>query len=377
MMRKSFRLNTKCVKYENANILPEGTMEDALCASNFQKEKQGKIFEIKRPAFKAGIQKTKQSNPHFESIRTGTGNYNIQRNNFLAPGIKGREVIDFEKLQLQDIESAGIKVQLGDKTLQQLFGIQVKDPTDKAWLDEYNRRKTAGESDEQINAMPPFGRPQRKVNKNVNFASQGLALDDRLELLKTAMSSNHIENQAELAKISTSVALILGDQKTLEALTTNNLDEIRNIANRLNIPKDYVSAGFNERLVSWEQYQKNMGVINMFLLNVAPKNRLNYPVKNEAGDKYIKITSILGTLKGKGGRYLDLLERQIISQDRAKELADAGIDNGTLNDITKDQVPGGWVASGMNPSTDFTALLTRKGLRGSDPTNIPVGPGSP
>jgi len=377
MMRKSFRLNTKCVKYENANILPEGTMEDALCASNFQKEKQGKIFEIKRPAFKAGIQKTKQSNPHFESIRTGTGNYNIQRNNFLAPGIKGREVIDFEKLQLQDIESAGIKVQLGDKTLQQLFGIQVKDPTDKAWLDEYNRRKTAGESDEQINAMPPFGRPQRKVNKNVNFASQGLALDDRLELLKTAMSSNHIENQAELAKISTSVALILGDQKTLEALTTNNLDEIRNIANRLNIPKDYVSAGFNERLVSWEQYQKNMGVINMFLLNVAPKNRLNYPVKNEAGDKYIKITSVLGTLKGKGGRFLDLFERQIISQDRAKELADAGIDNGTLNDITKDQVPGGWVASGMNPSTDFTALLTRKGLRGSDPTNIPVGPGSP
>jgi len=377
MMRKSFRLNTKCVKYENANVLPEGTMEDALCASNFQKEKQGKIFEIKRPAFKAGIQKTKQSNPHFESIRTGTGNYNIQRNNFLAPGIKGREVIDFEKLQLQDIESAGIKVQLGDKTLQQLFGIQVKDPTDKAWLDEYNRRKTAGESDEQINAMPPFGRPQRKVNKNVNFASQGLALDDRLELLKTAMSSNHIENQAELAKISTSVALILGDQKTLEALTTNNLDEIRNIANRLNIPKDYVSAGFNERLVSWEQYQKNMGVINMFLLNVAPKNRLNYPVKNEAGDKYIKITSVLGTLKGKGGRFLDLFERQIISQDRAKELADAGIDNGTLNDITKDQVPGGWVASGMNPSTDFTALLTRKGLRGSDPTNIPVGPGSP
>jgi hypothetical protein len=377
MMRKSFRLNTKCVKYENANVLPEGTMEDALCASNFQKEKQGKIFEFKRPAFKSGIEKTKQSNPHFKNIRTGTGNYNIQRNNFIAPGIKGREVIDFEKLQLQDIETAGIKVQLGDKTLQQLFGIQVDDKTDKAWIDEYNRRKAAGESDAQINAMPPFGRPQRKVNKNVNFASQGLALDDKLELLKTAMSSNHIENQAELAKISTSVALILGDQRTLEALTTNNLNEIRNIANRLNIPLDYVSAGFTERIVSWEQYQLNMGVINLFLLRVAPQNRVNYPVKNEAGTKYIKITSILGTLKGKDGRYLDLLERQIISQDRAKELADAGIDNGTLNDIPASQVAStGWVASGKNPMTDFPQIKAPLGP-GDVLPNIPVGPGSP
>jgi hypothetical protein len=198
-----------------------------------------------------------------------------------------------------------------------------------------------------------------------------------MTLLKTAMTSNHIENKAELAKISTSVALILGDQRTLEALTTNNLNEIRNIANRLNIPLDYVSAGFTERIVSWEQYQLNMGVINLFLLRVAPQNRVNYPVKNEAGTKYIKITSILGTLKGKDGRYLDLLERQIISQDRAKELADAGIDNGTLNDIPASQVAStGWVASGKNPMTDFPQIKAPLGP-GDVLPNIPVGPGSP
>ena len=373
MMRKSLRLNTRCVKYENANVLPEGTIEDALCASNFQKEKQGKIFEFKRPAFKSGIEKTKQSNPHFENIRTGTGNYNIQRNNFLAPGIKGREAIDFEKLQLQDIETAGIKVQLGDKTLQQLFGIQVEDKTDKAWLDEYNRRKAAGETDAQINAMPPFGRPQRKVNKNVNFAAQGLALDDRLELLKTAMSSNHIENKAELAKISTSIAVILGDQQNLEALTTNNLNEIRNLANRLHIPRDYISAGFTERIVSWEQYQLQMGLINMFLLTSAPKNRINYPIKNVAGDRYLKLSSILQTLKNRGGQYLDLLQLKIISLDEAKALADAGIDMGRLNDVDISNVPMGWVASGMNPMTDFVALKSPAGP--APPPFLPVGPG--
>jgi hypothetical protein len=351
MMRKSFRLNTKCVKYENANILPEGTVEDALCSSDFHKEKQGKIFEIKRPSFKSGIEKTKQSNPQFKNIRSGTGNYDIRRNNYLAPGIKGRQAIDFEQLQIQEIENAGIKVQLGDKTLKQLFNIQVLDKTDELWINEYNRRKSAGESDQQINASPPFGRLQRKVNKYVNFASQGLMLEDKLELLKTAMSSNHIENQEELAKISSSVAILLGNQQSLEKLTSNDLAEIKNISNRMFIPKDYISAGFKERLVSWGQYQQNMGLVNMFLLNSTPIDRINYPLINENGDKYIKLTSILPTLKSKGGQYIDLQQLKVLSQYDAKEFADQGVDDGKLNGIEAPE--NGWVSSKLNPMTDF------------------------
>ena len=114
----------------------------------------------------------------------------------------------------------------------------------------------------------------------------------------------------------------------------------------------------------------------MFLLSVAPKNRINYPIKNVAGTKYLKLISILGTLKQKGGQFIDLLERQIISQDQAKELADNGVDNGMLNDYDKSNVPGGWVASGKNPmnAADFPGV---KALVGPDPPNIPVGPGTP
>ncbi len=110
----------------------------------------------------------------------------------------------------------------------------------------------------------------------------------------------------------------------------------------------------------------------MFLLSVAPKNRTNYPIKNERGTKYIKISSILGSLKGKGGLFIDLLERQIISQDDAKELADNGIDAGFLNDIPAPAT--GWVASGKNPMTNDP---TKRPVGPDPPANIPVGPGSP
>jgi hypothetical protein len=370
MMRKSFRINTKCVKYENANILPEGTVEDALCKSDFQKEKSGKIFEFKRPAFKSGIEKTKQTNPHFKDIRTGTGNYNIERNNFLAPALKGRQAVDFERLQLQDMQDAGVKVQLGDKTLEQLFGIQVLDKTDTEWLREYNRRKASGESEQRLKAFPPLGRPQRKVKKSVNFAQQGLQLEDRIEMLKTAVSSNHIENKQEIADVSTQIAIMLGDITDLNDLTDKNLLEIKNIASRLNIPRTWQTAGLTHRIYSWKQYQKELGPINMFILNITPRNRINYPVKNVRGRKYIKLSSILGALKSNKGQYLDLEEMQIISQQEAKDKADAGIDGGMLDDLPAP--PDGWVASGRNPMTDFAA---EKGVEKDDPGSTPVGTG--
>jgi hypothetical protein len=268
------------------------------------------------------------------------------------------------------MQDAGVKVQLGDKTLQQLFGIQVVDKTDTAWLKEYNRRKTAGESDEQLKSFPPFGRTQRKVKKSVNFAQQGLQLEDKIEMLKTAVSSNHIENKQEIADVSTQIAILLGTTADLDTLTNKNLLEIKNIASRLNIPRNWRTAGLTHRIYSWKQYQQELGPINMFLLNMTPSNRLNFPVKNLKGTKYIKLSSILGALKNNKGQYLDLEEMQIISQQEAKDKADAGIDAGFLDDVAAPD--GGWAASGKNPMIDFVAL---KGPDAPDIGSIPVGPG--
>ena len=73
-------------------------------------------FEFKRPSFLAGTVKNGVDViGSIKNRREGNGNWELKRNNFLAPQIKGREMIDFEKLQAQDISEGGIKVQFGEE----------------------------------------------------------------------------------------------------------------------------------------------------------------------------------------------------------------------------------------------------------------------
>ena len=330
----------RCHSFSSGGYIEKrGNVEPALCNKfNFVKHKSGKGFMFQRPTFKSGIENIDENNKknvNIENKRTGIGNYNIVRNNYLASPIRGREAIDFEKLQLQDIQDAGVKVQLGDKTLEKLFGIQVEDKTDKSWIDEKDRRLAAGETEAQINANPPFGRPQRKVRKNVNFASQGLALDDKLELIKSAIQNNNVETKEELAEITARISIILGEMNSLEQLTEQQIAETKVLINRLNVPKNYITAGLKHRIWSWKEYQDDMGLVNLFLLNKAPKQFVNYPVINDISKKRIKLSSILPTLKAGGAanqeKYLDLASGFIISKDDAIDLANQGVDNGIIN----------------------------------------------
>ena len=109
---------------------------------------------------------------NIKSIRTGVGNYDIKRMNFLTEQIAGRNAINFEKQQLLDIQQQGITVKLGDKTLNDLFSVQLADDSDYLWIREYNRRLDARESKISINASPPFNRRQRTVIKNMNQGQQ-------------------------------------------------------------------------------------------------------------------------------------------------------------------------------------------------------------
>ena len=122
--------------------------EDSVKPS-FNTVKPGTIFNIQRPSFKADEVapiNSKIVGKVLKSKRSGTGNYNIKRESFLAPDIMGRYTIDFDKLELQNLQQDGIKVRLGDKTLRDIFDIQIDDPTDMLWLAEKDRRLASAKS---------------------------------------------------------------------------------------------------------------------------------------------------------------------------------------------------------------------------------------
>ena len=171
----------------NATSSCDVITEPALGPTSVFKKKIVNQFNINRPAYRSATSTIdKMGSVHLpQNERTGIGNRTIIRPNFISPPIKGREVLNFEKLQATDIEQSGIKVQLGDKTIEKLFKVYINDPTDVKWIEEKNRRLQAGETEEEIERNPPQGRPQRKVSKMTNFGAQGLSIQDKIEQLKS------------------------------------------------------------------------------------------------------------------------------------------------------------------------------------------------
>lgn len=344
-----------CKKYTGVITDTRVSEESLGCRGSFQKINRGTKFAINRPSFKNGTDVLKDTaNPLLPDYnRHGHGNRNIIRKEFLAPPIRGREVLNFERLQAEDLEQGGIKVQLGDKTIEKLFKIQVADKTDQSWIDEKNRRLAQGETEAQILANPPFGRPQRKVSRNVNFAQQGLDITDKLETLQTAIVQGAGENKADLAQIAAQLALVVGNSDDMKQINAENEKQIQQILKRVSIPRDYRAAGFKHRLWSVDEYRKDSGLINLFLLSNLPLTRdFERPVFVKDTRNPVAIHQIVNNLARNATldtpqKFLDLKDRLIISQREAMALANDGVDGGILNG----KVPpkDGWDPSEDNP----------------------------
>ena len=204
---------------------------------------------IIRPSFRAGTRVFQSHDVKLPvDIRSGLGNYHMVRENFIAPPIKPRMAVDFDKLNAQSLAADGIDVQLGDKTIEQLFKTYVKDKTDVEWTNEYNRRKALGETAQQLIDNPPFGREQRKVSKMTNFAEQAVDLDTKINRLGSSIKQGRDESKLDMANIAAEVARILGDIANLDAMTSAQLTAISAVINRLGLPKSPQTAGFTEYL---------------------------------------------------------------------------------------------------------------------------------
>ena len=312
----------------------------------FMKTRGGTAFNIARPSFKSGVIVSQEQlgsvPPLGPNARKGLGNRDITRNNYIAPQIRGREVLSFERLQAQDISEGGIKVQLGDKTIEKLFKIQVDDPTDVKWVEEKMRRLAAGETPLQINANPPFGRPQRKVSRMTNFGAMGnLSIDDKMEQLQVAVYQGNADNRNEIAQIIANTAMLLGNVGQLQNMTQTGYNSLQQAIGRMNIPKNWRAMGFQHRYFTLQQYKLNAGLINLFLLsnlNEYPDRTFLEPIKSfYKGAMYFETFNIadlavrMAKRQNQPSKILDLQTRSIYHFEDIVPLINEGADDGLLN----------------------------------------------
>ena len=108
------------------------------------------------------------SSSFLKSRREGIGNYETYRDNFRQAPIIERNAPDnnqsFAQTRALDIEKNGLKIQLGDKAIQDLFWTRVPDPSDLEWLAEKLRLVALG-----LDYALPFNRPQRQITLKQNL----------------------------------------------------------------------------------------------------------------------------------------------------------------------------------------------------------------
>lgn len=232
--------------------------------------------EIIRPAFKSGI-----SSVHFKADKIKPPNKIGERSDLLnrpalsSASLGNRVVPDFEELDEEGERQHGLKVQLSDKTLKQLFMTKVPDTRDTAWIDEYNRRISAGETPAQIKASPPFNRQQYTVETMKNFGQENVTTRDRLDMINNAFNQARIETRQDKALILAQLADILSSSENIEMVTTDmQLQSLQKAAKRAGMVKNWQDIpNLQSNIIDNSVMRgENAGLIALYLLTNIPEN---------------------------------------------------------------------------------------------------------
>ena len=328
---------------------------------SFDIMKKGKPFIIERPAFKKGtasaiIDEGKRT-ANLQNNRSGLGNNLIIRQSFETPNVAPRQATAYALEELLAQQQQGIKVQLADKTLSDLFKLVTVDPEDKVWLSiyatEFKRLTDEGKSEDEakeiLKASPPLGRPQRPMTKMVNFGSvvdlsqkSSLSLNEKLDALTVAISSlSALELPITLAKIMEMITGITSFTPAECAKISALLDATKAV------PTDYAGYGLTHAIFSYDQYMSSdNALINTYLgANIPLGLKPHLPVFSSGGSpiewKQIpKTLKLLHNAVDQDGNpipssyqyYLNLPERRIMTRAETLDLVNiSGIDSGRLN----------------------------------------------
>lgn len=320
---------------------------------SFQEIKKGSIFGFNRPAFKANTVVINDPIIPFDmstlNKRSGIGNNRILRQDFLAPDPAPRSAYDFEIQDRIRRQQEGLNVKLSDKTISDLFKVVTVDPSDKEWLDEYKRRLDGGETEEELKALPPLGRPQRPLTKMVNFAEasnvSSLDLTQKLDLLLTAVKSS--PSVVDPAKILADIWLVVDN---IEKFSDTNFEALAAILRKSGAvdkdPRVYFGVRYH-RFWSRRQYIENKAKVDTFILANNTTGSASRPLVGTLGDP-VKLESLITTLglprerilddsgddvTGPGDAfYFDIVNLTIIDYDDVCEEVNTGVDSGLIDD---------------------------------------------
>ena len=301
-----------------------------------------------RPAYRLGTAVFEHSNNNVNvrlnerqlpaNTRNGIGNYTITRRNFDASVISPRIAGDFDRLQALDIETQGAKVQLSDKTIEELFKMKIPDKTDTNWIAEKNRLvvdyvargMTPEQIQQELEINKPLGREQRKIKSSQNFAEASLSVGDKIEEIKNQVVDGRVESRAQQVALVAQIALLLADTRAIEALTRIQLGDLARTIATLRLPTDHKLMGIPPRFIDIDFYNANAGLINLYLFSSVQADPnynggagpltydtlvYNFYANPVTGMPPIKLTSTV-TMMGRpvGRRYLDLHTRGVITQ---------------------------------------------------------------
>lgn len=252
----------------------------------------------------------------------------VLRKNFLQPAPAPRQNVDIHRLEELDILKHGQKVQIGDKTLDKIFSTQVPDPSDKAWLDEFQRRALNGESRANILRNPPFGRQQRTMIKKVSFADSLVNAGSAFLEIKSLLSQGLIETVAERKHIGGLMVTLLTKVENFEQLDRGEQKQMMSAIQRLGISEDYTQS-FKKRFYNLEDYKKESGLVTLYLLAFVDKERFreDNPIKVVRLDEkkqerttFVKLSTFRNNMGFRNNRnelvwWIDLKEREVITND--------------------------------------------------------------
>ena len=226
----------------------------------FKDVKQGIDKTINRPQFNKFINDVISINNEQETLkvfnalnsdknRTGI-NRVIERPQFYKGMVYPRRGYDFNGMEKLNIQQNGIKVQLGQQTLNELFRTEINDPNDTTYAAE--------------------GRAQRKITVYKNIADATLSVSEKITMLKTIILTQPNLNLTAIDDILTVVKDFLNIQK-IGNMTQVDLDMLSESLKLMKYSKTWMDLPVAplQRFMTLNEYL-TLGAsssINLLLLN--------------------------------------------------------------------------------------------------------------
>lgn len=189
-------------------------------------------YQWNRPSFNIGDRYPVKHAPDIPirfSFKYADTRDKLNRNetNFYATKIQGRNLESFEDLKSLNEELYGKPVQISMTP----FKMEIADSDDTTWINEYNRRRQAGETDNQILSDPPFGRQQKTVNTVVDFNTLARNVSESFRVMSSIVNKHNVDDSSIQNIIVPSFISTLGglpEDSKIDSRTIADINKINN-----------------------------------------------------------------------------------------------------------------------------------------------------